>query len=133
MAARARTNRERSKFGEYLLNLREQYTTLSQAEAARKLGLKNRQQLHYYEIGRSLPPTPILIALAQLYHVAPELLLEKAYWPQLTILPLVSLVNTEALSPDLVEALEKGLVEEERRELTTFVAGLLGRRQATHG
>lgn len=118
-------------FGQYLRELRVENTKLKKAEAARQLGL-SPQQLHYYEKGRTSPPDPVLIKLARLYHVPPDQVLRRAYWPQLILLPLVSILDPDQLSSALIEALEKGLEASERRELTQFIEDLLRRRLATN-
>ncbi|MFC2050689.1 helix-turn-helix domain-containing protein, partial [Chloroflexota bacterium] len=63
--------RERTPFGAYLTELREQKTKLSTAAAARELGFSDRQKLDNYETGRTMPSDSILIKMAQLYHVPP--------------------------------------------------------------
>ncbi len=115
------------KFGAYLERLRKEKTELSQAEAARQLGLR-RQELNFYEKGTRVPPYPLLIRLAHLYHVATAEVLERAYWPQLILLPLIAIVDPEQLSRDLIEELERGLEEEERREITRHIEELLRKR-----
>jgi len=115
------------KFGAYLRSLREERAKLDQAEAARKLDLK-RQQLNQYEQGTRVTPYPILIRLAHLYRVATAEVLEKAYWPQLVLLPLIAIVDPEQLSKDLIEELEKGLKEKERSEITRHIKKLLRNR-----
>lgn len=112
------------------MNLRKQKVGLGQAEAARRLRLKNRQQLWNYEHNRTLPSAPILIEIAKLYNEPPEDFLARAYWPQLVLLPLVSIMNPEILSKDIIKELEKGLEEKERLELTSFIKKLLSKRIA---
>lgn len=116
------------KFGEYLSWLREHNTELNQAEAARSLDLKNRQELNFYEKGTRVPPHHLLVRLANLYHVATAEVLERAYWPQLVLLPLIAIIDPEQLSKDLIEELEKGLKEQERKEITRHIEDLLQRR-----
>lgn len=130
MSPKKNAHRRRSELGAYLTKLREENTTLGTAAVARELGLRNRQQLDHYEIGRTVPPAPLLVRLARLYKVHPEELLARAYWPQLILLPLVSLIDPEQLSRDLIEALEKGLEQSERQELTKRIEELLLRRSA---
>jgi len=115
-------------FGKYIKELRQKKAKLKGAEAARKLGLKNRQQLSNYERGRTLPSGPLLIELAKIYNCPPEEVLEKAYWPQMILLPLVAIIDPEQLSRDLIEQIEKGLEEAERQELTKYIEKLLSRR-----
>ena len=115
------------KFGAYLRWLREENTELCQAAAARQLGL-SRQELNYYEKGTRMPSYPLLIRLAHLYHVATAEVLERAYWPQLILLPLIAIIEPEQLSRDLIEELERGLEEEERREITRHIEELLRKR-----
>ena len=130
MSTSKNLQRQHATFGAYLTNLREQNTHLSQAAAARELGLNTRQQLHNYEKGRTLPPGPLLINMAKLYKVAPEEVLAKAYWPQLILLPLVSIMDPERLSKDVIEALEEGLEEADRQEIAEYVEALLRKRSA---
>lgn len=115
------------KFGAYLRRLREHNTEFNQAEAAGLLSL-TRQELNYYEIGTRVPSDPLLIRLAHLYHVATAEVLERAYWPQLVLLPLIAIIDPEQLSKDLIEELEKGLKEQERKEITQHIEELLQRR-----
>ena len=115
------------QFGDYLRELRESNTNLSQAEAARRVGL-SPEQLNYVEQGTRAPRDLPLIKLAQLYKVSPDEVLRSAYWPQLVLLPLISIIEPEQLSKDLIEELEKGLAEEERREITQLIEELLHRR-----
>ena len=117
------------EFGCYLRKLRERNTKLKPAEAARELGV-SRQQLYYYEKGRTSPPDPLLIKLAQLYHVPPDEVLRKAHWPQLILLPLIAIIDLDRLSRELIEALEEGLEESERQELTEHIETLLRKRSA---
>ncbi|MBA7656213.1 hypothetical protein ES703_64128 [subsurface metagenome] len=116
------------EFGDYLRGLREQNGKLSQAEAARRVGLRP-EQLNYLEQGIRAPNETLpLIKLAQLYHVAPDEILRRAYWPQLLLLPLISIIEPEKLTSDLIEELQKGLEIEERRELTQHIEELLSKR-----
>jgi len=111
--------------------LREERTEFSTAKAAKELGFKNRQQLDHYETGRTEPPDQVLIRMAQLYHVAPDEVLRTAHWPQLILLPLVSIIDPERLSSDLIEEIEKGLEKAERQELTQYVEKILLSRRHT--
>lgn len=113
--------------GKYLTELREGRTRFTQAQAARQLGL-SRQQLHHYESGRTTPPDPLLIKIAQLYHVHPDEVLRKAYWPQLVLLPLVAIIEPTQLSEHLIEELEMGLEDTERQQLTHYIEELLRKR-----
>jgi len=115
------------RFGEYLTRLREENTELNQAEAASQLGL-SRQQLNYFEKGTRRPSDALLLRLARLYHIASAEVQERAYWPQLVLLPLIAIVDPERLTRDFIEELEKGLKDAERQELTTHVRELLQRR-----
>ena len=117
------------ELGDYLKELREQNTSLGQAEAARQVNLAP-ELLNYFEKGKRSPPDVILIKLAQLYQVPPDEVLAKAHWPQLILLPLISIINPEELSKELIEALEKGLKEEERMKLTRHIKELLYKRSA---
>lgn len=118
------SQRPSNELGTYLKRLRKE-NNLSMAEAARKLGLKYRQQLYYYEVGRTLPSGSLLTKLAQLYHVAPDEVLERAYWPQLVLLPLIAVIEPGQLSRDLIKELEKGLDDGERRDVTQYIERLL--------
>ena len=115
------------EFGAYLRGLRERNMPFSQAEAARRLGL-TRQELNYYEKGTRVPPDSLLIHLAHLYHRPTAEVLERAYWPQLVLLPLIAIIDPGQLSRDLIEELEKGLEGEERKEITRHIEELLLRR-----
>ena len=115
------------KFGAYLRWLREHNTEFSQADAAKLLGL-TRQELNYYEKGTRVPSDPLLTRLAHFYHVATAEVLERAYWPQLVLLPLIAIVDPDQLSRDFIEALEEGLRENERKEITQHIEKLLRRR-----
>lgn len=119
-----------ARFGAYLKELRENKTPFSQAEVARRLGLSSRQELNNYEKGTRMPSDSLLINLAHSYHVPTAEVLERAYWPQLILLPLIAIVDPEQLSRDLIEELEKGLKEMERREITQHIKELLSRRTA---
>ncbi len=112
------------KFGEYLSRLRTQNTELSQTEAAMQLGLQ-RQELNQYEKGTRNPPDSLLIRLAHLYHVPTAEVLERAYWPQLILLPLIAIIYPEQLSKNIIEELQKGLEEKERKQLTEYIEKLL--------
>ncbi len=116
------------KFGSYLRRLREENTELNQAKAAIDLGLKNRQELNQYENGKRMPPNSLLIRLAHLYHKPTAEVLERAYWPQLILLPLIAIVDPDRLSRDYIDELEKGLKDHERREITKHIEELLSRR-----
>lgn len=128
MSPKRNPNRLRTKFGAYLVNLRIQNTGLSTSAASLRLGLRGRQQLDHYEIGRTVPSLLILIRLAELYKVPREEVIARAYWPQLILLPITALIEPDQLPDDLVEEIEKGLEESERRELTEFIESLLRRR-----
>ena len=75
-----------------------------------------------------MPPDSLLMNIAHIYHVATGEILERAYWPQLILLPLIAIINPEQLPKDLIEELEKGLKEEERRKITQYIEKLLLRR-----
>ena len=119
--------RPSAQFGAYLKELRGNRTSFSQAEAARRLGLR-RQELNYYEKGDRAPSDSLLMNLAHLYHIPTAEVLERAYWPQLVLLPLIAIIDPEQLPRDLIEELEKGLDAEERQELTQYIEELLLRR-----
>ena len=115
------------RFGEYLRGLREHNTGFNQTEAARLLELK-KQELNYYEKGTRVPPHHVLVRLAKLYHVATAEVLERAYWPQLVLLPLTAIIDPDQISKDLIEELEEGLEDQERKEITRHIEVLLQRR-----
>lgn len=119
--------RPSAQFGAYLRELRENRTSFNLSEAARQLGLK-RQGLFNYEKGDRAPPDSLLVNLAHLYRVPTAEVLERAYWPQLVLLPLIAIIDPEQLPRDFIEELEKGLEEEERREITRHIEELLRRR-----
>jgi len=124
MSPKKNPQRERTEFGRYLTSLRERIE-LGTAVAAREMGLKDRQQLDHYETGRTMPSDSILIKMAQLYRVHPDELLRKAHWPQLILLPLVSIIDPEQLPEDLIKEIEKGLNKAERQKLTEYIEELL--------
>ena len=126
--SKRRLGRQPSKqFGKYLRYLREHYTDLSQAQAARK-ALLRPEELNYFEQGNRVAPDYTLIKLAQLYKVPPNEILGRAYWPQLMLLPLAGIVEPDKLSKEVIEALEKGLDEADREQLTRFIERLLRKR-----
>lgn len=115
-------------FGKYLAQLRKANTNLSQAKAARQIGL-SPEQLNYYERGERAPHDATLIRLAQLYHISPEVVLAEAHWPQLVFLPLIAIIDPEQLSSlDYVKEIERGLEEKERKEITEHINNLLKKR-----
>jgi len=118
------------EFGTYLKRLRENNTDYIQAEAARQLDI-SRQELNFYEKGTRVPSYPLLLRIAHLYHRPTAEVLERAYWPQLVLLPLVAIVDTKQLSRDLIEELEKGLQDDEKREITKLIKKLLRGRAMT--
>ena len=111
-------------FGSYLRRLRENNTELSQVEAAEQLGL-TRQELNYYETGTRAASESMLTRLAHLYHVATAEVLEMAYWPQLILIPLIAIIDPDQISRDLIEEIENGLKEEERKEITHHIEKML--------
>ncbi len=115
------------QFGDYLRGLREQNTTLSQAEAARRVGL-SPVLYNGIEQGKKVARDLILIQLARLYHVPPDDVLKRAYWPQLVLLPLIAIIELEQFPQDFIEKLEKGLEQEERIEITLHIEQLLRKR-----
>jgi transcriptional regulator with XRE-family HTH domain len=116
-----------TEFGAYLKRLREDYTEYIQAEAARQLEI-SRQELSYYEKGARMPSYPMLLRIARLYHRPTAEVLETAYWPQLVLLPLIAIIDPGQLPRDLIEELEKGLQDGERRKITQHIKKLLRRR-----
>jgi len=128
--ATSKRNRRKpfEKFGAYLRRIREERTPLFQAEAARRLEI-SRQELNQYEQGARTPSYPLLIRLAHLYHVPTAEILERAYWPQLVLVPLIAIIDPEHLSKDLIKELEKGLEEKERSEITRHIEKLLVKRE----
>lgn len=129
MNSKRELGRQQSPFGKYLTELRER-NKLSKAAAARELTLGSRQQLFHYESGRTLPSVPILIKISQLYKRPPEEVLERAFWPQLVLLPLITIIEPNQIPPNFIEELEKGLYEAERRKLTQYIEKLLRKRPA---
>lgn len=127
MSPKRNPQRKRTDFGAYLTRLREERTNLGTAAAARELGLKNREQLDHYEVGRTMPSDSTLIDMAKLYRVHPDELLRRAHWPQLILLPLISIIDPEQLTKDLIEVIEKGLEKAERQKLTQYIKELLHR------
>lgn len=110
--------------------LRENNTKLSQAKAARLADI-SPAQLNYIEQGQRAPNEVLpLIKLAQLYHVSPDEVLGRAYWPQLILIPLVSIIDPEQITDDLIEEIEKGFEQVEREKLTQFIEVLLRERVA---
>lgn len=130
MSPKRNPQRKRTEFGAYLTNLRQDRTELHTAAAAKELGFKNRQQLDHYETGRVKPSDSILINIARLYRVSPDEVLRMAHWPQLILLPIISIIEPEQLSNDLIEEIEKGLERAERQELTRYIEELLRKRAA---
>jgi hypothetical protein len=129
MSPKRNPDRKRSKFGIYLMNLRLS-RSLGGASAARELKFKNRQQLDAYETGKVKPSDSVLIEMAKLYHVSPDVVLREAHWPQLVLLPLVSIIDPEQLSSEIIHEIEKGLEKIERQELTHYIEELLHKRPA---
>lgn len=131
MSGKKNINRERTYFGRYILELREN-AGLDPKEVLKKLGLRYRYLLDDLETGRKNPTYPILLKMAHLYNVPLDVILRKAYWPQLILLPLDLLIDLEQLdrlsSEDLIVQIEKGLSESEREELTQFIEDLLCKR-----
>lgn len=131
MSGKKNPNRQRTDFGKYLLELRED-AQLTPSEACKRLRLKSRQRLDNYEVGRTSPSYPTLLKMSQTYHVPIDEILRKAYWPQLILIPLDSLINLEQLnqlsSEDLIKQIEQGLQDSEREKLTKFVENLIYKR-----
>lgn len=127
---RSLKKRPYEKFGRYLQGLRQDYTELNQSEAAERLGLKNKQELNQYENGWRMPPDSLLVRLAHLYHKPTAEVLERAYWPQLILLPLIAIIDPEKLPRDFIDEIEKGLKHSERIEITQHIEVLLRRRVA---
>jgi transcriptional regulator with XRE-family HTH domain len=128
MSPKRNLQRNRTEFGTYLTDLREKRAKLSTAAAARELGFKDRQQLDHYETGRTKPSDSILIKIARLYRVPPDEVLRRAHWPQLVLLPLVSIIDPEQLTNDLIKEIENGLDRAERQKLTQYIAELFRER-----
>lgn len=116
-------------FGAYLRHLRENRTDLTQAGIARELMI-SRQELNYYEKGKRAPSDSLLIRLARLYRIATAETLERAYWPQLVLIPLIAIIDPVQLSRDIIEEIEKGLKDHERQEITRHIEELLHKRSA---
>lgn len=128
MSPKKNPQRKRTGFGAYLKSLREEKSKLGTAAAAKELGFKERQQLDNYETGRTMPSDSILIRIAQLYRVHPDEVLRRAHWPQLILIPLVSIIDPEQFTRGLIEEVEKGFEKAERQELTVYIKRLLRER-----
>ena len=130
MSPKTNPTRKRTPFGDYLTSLRKDRTEMNLAQAATELGLKSRQLLDSYETGEVKPPDSILITMAQLYRIHPDEILRKAHWPQLILLPLVSIIDWEQLTDEMLREIENGLGKTEREQLTQYLMELLsGRRK----
>lgn len=128
MSPKKNPHRKRTEFGAYLTGLRKERAKLSAAQAARDLEFNNRQRLYNYEIGPTIPPDSVLIKMARLYRVAPDEILRRAHWPQLIILPLVSIIDPEQLTKDIIQEIEQGLQRAERQKLTQYIAEIIQER-----
>lgn len=116
-----------TEFGAYLKQWRGE-AQLTLEEAASKLGLKCKKPAAYLsQIERGHKPIPdaVLVNVARVYHVSPDKVLGKAYWPQLILLPLIAVIDPGQLPKDFIEELEKGLDDEERRKITQYIDKLL--------
>lgn len=116
-----------TEFGDCLKQWRDE-AQLTLEEAASKLGFKcKKPEAYLSQIERGHKPIPdeVLVNVARVYHVSPDKVLGKAYWPQLILLPLIAIVDPEQLPKDHIEELQKGLKEEERREITQRIEKLL--------
>ena len=116
-----------TEFGTDLKQWRDE-AQLTLEEAASNLGLKCKKPAAYLsQIERGHKPIPdaVLVNVARVYHVSPDKVLGKAYWPQLILLPLVSIVDPDQLTKGLIQKLEKGLDDKERRDITQYIEKLL--------
>jgi len=124
MSHKRNPKRERTLLGQYLMALRKKKTGMNCSQAAKQLGFKNRQNLDNYETDVQ-PPDSILIKIARLYRVPPDEVLRKAHWPQLILVPIVSIIDPERLPDNFIKEIERGLNEKERAELTRCIQSLL--------
>lgn len=114
----------RCDFGLYLRGLRED-RGLTQTKIGCAIGITGGE-VSLIESGQRPISDESLIRLAEKYGVLLGEMLRKKYWPQLILLPLISIINPEQLPKDLVEELVKGgLKEEGRREITQQLEKLL--------
>ena len=130
MSPKKNPDRKRTCFGAYITGLREEKTTLSVAKAAEALELNSRQRLDNWEVGPGIPPDSILIKMAQLYGVAPEEMIRRAYWPQLVLLPLISILDPQQLTEEVIREIEQGLRTAERQKLSRFITGIIQERKS---
>ena len=111
----------RAEFGRYLKDLRRR-RNLTQVQVAREFGIN----LCEIEKGSRSASDKLLSKLAERYNVPLEQILERKYWPQLSLLTRI-MRPTETVR-DLLESLE-AIDPEERKEITReierYVAFLL--------
>ena len=122
-------------FGSYLKTWR-LGASLTQEEAALKLGLGGKHPgayLSQIEAGKKPIPDAPLLKVSQVYGVRSEQVLTRAYSPQLP-LPLLSAVMDVPVISGSIEQhlgeLEANLEADQKRELASYAAFLLARRQA---
>ena len=98
---------QRVEFGRYLKDLRKN-RKLTQAHVAGEFGVN----LCEIEKGNRSAPDKLLRKLAERYNVPLEQILERKYWPQLSLL-------TRIMRPtEVLEDLLEGIEPEERKEIT---------------
>jgi len=120
--------KRRIDFGRYLRDLRERPgKKKTQIEVEGHLDIKSGC-LSLIESGDRLVSDGLLVELAKEYDVPPDGVLRERYWPQLFLLSLVAIIDPKQLSRELIEELEKGFEEAERRDFTRYIAVLLHRR-----
>lgn len=100
----------RVDFGRYLKDLRRR-RNLTQVQVARELGIN----LCEIEKGNRSASDKLLSKLAEKYNVPLEQILERKYWPQLSLL--TRIMRPTEMIEDLLEVLE-GIEPEERKEIT---------------
>jgi transcriptional regulator with XRE-family HTH domain len=129
------TRKPSKEFGEYLKTWRETHH-LTQEQAALLLGIQGKDPAAYLSLienGKKALPDDILPKLSEVYDVHPEEVLRRAYWPQLVLLPLFAIVDMRQVTSDIIDAMEKGFRDAERRELTNKIKEILSRRnELTH-
>ena len=107
----ASSRRQRqAEFGRYLRDLRRR-RNLTQVQVAREFGIN----LCEIEKGNRSAPDRLLSKLSERYNVPLEQILERKYWPQLSLL--TRIIRPTEMIGDLLEGLE-AIEPEERKEIT---------------
>jgi transcriptional regulator with XRE-family HTH domain len=120
------------EFGECLKTWRVK-RGLSQEQAARCLGIAGVDPAAYLsliESGQKALPDDVLPKVSEVYDIHPDEVLRRSYWPQLVLLPLFAIVDMKQVTNDIIDAMEKGFRDAERRELTEKIKEILSRRNA---